>query len=78
MFSPLFEFFEVIADELSAENSRVLTRTDLQIRDEDSPLLDELKRGKWVPGQLTGVSESRVRELWGAKYEGPQLDEEAT
>ena len=44
MFSPLFEFFELIADELSTEPSRVLTRTDLQIRDEDSPLLDELKR----------------------------------
>jgi hypothetical protein len=44
MYSPLFEFFEVIAEELSTENSRVLTRSDLQIRDEDSPLLDELKR----------------------------------
>jgi len=44
MLSPLFEFFEVIADELSTEASRVLTRSDLQIRDEDSPLLDELKR----------------------------------
>jgi hypothetical protein len=44
MFSPLFEFFEVVADELSTEPSRVLTRSDLQIRDEDSPLLDELKR----------------------------------
>jgi hypothetical protein len=44
MFSPLFEFFEVIAEELAAEESRVLTRSDLQIRDEDSPLLDELKR----------------------------------
>lgn len=44
MFSPLFEFFEIIADELSTEPSRVLTHSDLQIRDEDSPLLDELKR----------------------------------
>jgi hypothetical protein len=44
MFSPLFEFFEVVAEELAAEESRVLTRSDLQIRDEDSPLLDELKR----------------------------------
>jgi len=44
MYSPLFEFFEVIAEELSTEDSRVLTRSDLQIKDEDSPLLDELKR----------------------------------
>src|SRR5260370_23410210 len=44
MYSPLFEFFEVIAEELATEKSRVLTRSDLQVRDEDSPLLDELKR----------------------------------
>jgi hypothetical protein len=44
MFNPLFEFFEVVAEELATEDSRVLTRSDLQIRDEDSPLLDELKR----------------------------------
>jgi hypothetical protein len=44
MFSPLFEFFEVIAEELATEESRVLTRSDLQIGDEDSPMLDELKR----------------------------------
>lgn len=42
--SPLFEFFEVIAEELAAENSRVITRADLQVRDEESPMLDELKR----------------------------------
>src|SRR5581483_12211822 len=42
--NPLFEFFETIAEELSGEESRVITRADLQIRDEDSPLLDDLKR----------------------------------
>jgi len=44
MYSPLFEFFEIIAEELSTESSRILTRSDLQVRDEDSPLLEELKR----------------------------------
>jgi hypothetical protein len=27
-------------------------------------LLDELKKGKWVPGQLTGVNKSPIRDLW--------------
>ncbi len=44
MYSSLFEFFEIVAEELSAETSRVLTRSDLQIKDEDSALFDELKR----------------------------------
>jgi hypothetical protein len=38
-----FEFFEVIAEELSVEESRVLTRKDLQLNPEQAPLLDELK-----------------------------------
>ncbi|MGB8542425.1 MAG: hypothetical protein WCD49_12385 [Candidatus Acidiferrales bacterium] len=38
-----FEFFEVIAEELSVEESRVLTRKDLQLNAEQAPLLDELK-----------------------------------
>jgi hypothetical protein len=42
--SPLFEFFETIAEELSTEESRVLTPAYLQFRDEESPLLDDLKR----------------------------------
>jgi hypothetical protein len=42
--TPLFEFFETIADELSSEESRVITRADLQVNDEESPLLDDLKR----------------------------------
>jgi hypothetical protein len=42
--TPLFEFFETIADELSSEESRVITRADLQVKDEESPLLDDLKR----------------------------------
>lgn len=43
-------------------------------------LINELRRGRWVPGQLTGVSESPVRTLWGAKYEGPppETDDEST
>ena len=42
--TPLFEFFETIAEELSSEESRVITRADLQVNDEESPLLDELKK----------------------------------
>jgi len=41
--SALFRFFEVVADELSAKASRVLTRENLRISDEESPLLDELR-----------------------------------
>ena len=42
--SPLFEFFEIIAEELAAEESRVITREDLVGEDEQSALLDGLKR----------------------------------
>lgn len=42
--SPLFEFFEVVAEELCADDSRVITREDLAARDDRAPLLDELKR----------------------------------
>jgi hypothetical protein len=39
----VFDFFEVIAEELSVEPTRVLTRKDLQLSSEQAPLLDELK-----------------------------------
>ena len=39
-----FEFFELIAEELSTELSRVITREDLEIGDERSPLLESLRR----------------------------------
>jgi hypothetical protein len=39
----VFEFFEIVADELSVQESRVLTRKDLQLNQENAPLLDELK-----------------------------------
>jgi hypothetical protein len=42
--SALFDFFETIAEELSAEESRVITREDLVGEDEQSALLDSLKR----------------------------------
>lgn len=41
--SPCFEFFEIVAEELSREGSRVLTPNDLQLDDQFSTLLDELK-----------------------------------
>ncbi len=40
----LFEFFEVIAEELSVEVTRVITREDFRINDEESPLMENLKR----------------------------------
>jgi hypothetical protein len=41
--SPIFAFFEVVAEELCSEPSRVITRADLQVSAENSPLFDELK-----------------------------------
>ena len=38
--NPLFDFFEVIADELSAEPSRVITREELGTRDKESLVLE--------------------------------------
>jgi hypothetical protein len=38
-----FEFFEIVAEELSVQGARVLTRKDLQLSQERAPLLDELK-----------------------------------
>lgn len=42
--SALFRFFEVVAEELCTEESRVLTRANLQVDEEQAPLLDDLKR----------------------------------
>ncbi len=42
--SALFDFFETIAEELSADESRVITREDLVGEDKQSALLDDLKR----------------------------------
>jgi hypothetical protein len=55
----------------------ILERRDFQRRagvESETPdaLLDELRRGKWVPGQLTGVSASPVRQLWGASIEAAE------
>lgn len=41
--TPLFDFFEVVAEELATTGSKVITRGDLQIDNEESPLLDDLK-----------------------------------
>src|SRR5262249_18268659 len=42
--NPIFEFFELIAEELCAEESRVITRPDLMANKEQAPLLEALKR----------------------------------
>ena len=44
MIAPLFEFFEVISEELSSQASRVITRDALQVNKEVSSLLDDLKQ----------------------------------
>ena len=59
----------------------ILERRDFQRRvgeDSETPdkLLKELRRGKWIPGQLTGVSPSPVRQLWGAPVEPAQSNSE--
>lgn len=42
--SPLFEFFEIIAEELSIHDSKVITPDGLKTRGNGSSLLDDLKR----------------------------------
>jgi len=41
---PLFEFFEIIAEELSIHGSTVITTDSIKAKDQDSSLLDDLKR----------------------------------
>lgn len=41
--SPLFEFFEVVADELNVHGSIVITPDSLKAKDKDSSLLDDLQ-----------------------------------
>jgi hypothetical protein len=41
--SPIFEFFEVIAEELSSDPARVITSADLQVNQDQAPLFEALK-----------------------------------
>lgn len=41
--TPLFEFFEIIAEELTTAQTRVITRVALQAAKDVSPLLDDLQ-----------------------------------
>jgi hypothetical protein len=66
--TPLFEFFETIAEELSSEESRVLTRADLQAKDEESPLLDDLKREMKVASTEEAIQ--RAVEVLRQHFEG--------
>jgi hypothetical protein len=43
MLNPIFEFFEVVAEELCTDPSRVITPNDFEIHDDFSPLLEDLK-----------------------------------
>jgi len=60
--NPIFDFLEVVAEELSAEESRVITRDDLVARDEESPLLEELKR-ETRAGNAENAIQLAVEEL---------------
>ena len=42
-FSSRFAFFEIVAEELCREPSRVITRSDPRLGDDDAPLFDALK-----------------------------------
>jgi len=57
-----FEFFEIIADELSSEESRVITRADLQLNSEQAPVLDALKE-ELAAATTEEALDSAVREL---------------
>src|SRR2546423_1168753 len=48
--SPIFEYFEIIAEELCAEPSRVITRASLQVDEERAPVIEALKK---TTGSLT-------------------------
>lgn len=52
----VFEFFEIVAEELSVQESRVLTRRDLQLNQERAPLLDELKEEMDVESTEAAIS----------------------
>lgn len=56
--SPCFEFFEVVAEELSREESRVLTPDDLQVDDDHSTLLDDLKAYTRAPTSEDAINEA--------------------
>jgi hypothetical protein len=43
MTSPIFQFFEAIADELCSDPNRVLTGADFQVSSEQAPLIEELR-----------------------------------
>src|SRR5689334_17524326 len=42
--APIFEFFEVVVDELTVHTSSVITPDSLKAKDKDSSLVDDLKR----------------------------------
>jgi hypothetical protein len=56
--SPLFEFFEALADELTVASTRVITREVFKINDEDSPLLDELKKDMKAASTTEAISKA--------------------
>lgn len=54
--SPAFEFFEIVAVELCAEPSRVMTRSELEIDAERAPLLEELMEETGTASTAQAVS----------------------
>ena len=69
-YSSIFAFFEVVAEELSSEPSRVIARSDSRFGEEGTPLFEELKaetqlylpRTQFVPrlDGSTGIFVERV------------------
>src|SRR5947199_8440247 len=51
----LFDFFEIIAEELCKVPSRVITRADLQDDEDRAPVLDELKAEFGAPSTADAV-----------------------
>lgn len=60
--SPLFRFLEIIADELSSGNSKVITQSSLNIKGADAPLFEDLKK-ELKPASSDDTIKVAVEEL---------------
>ena len=71
--SPLFQFFEMIAEELTLEESRVLTVADFDPAGDDASVLDDLRKQLGVMTNDEAMKEGvkRLREHFEAR--GSQL-----
>src|SRR6059058_2470242 len=67
--SPLFQFFEMLAEELTLEESRVLTAQDFDPAGNDSSVLDELRNelGVMTNDEAIRVAVKRLEEHFAAR-----------